>query len=220
MAHEFVYSANPASSGWNTPAVDAEILAYLCELISESGTNPSAEMVELGCGKGNLTLPLAEMGFSITGVDISPTALKAAEIRAASCDSQARFILADVTLPDFHKLFSGIDCVVDGLCLHCIIGPDRNTVLNSAWEMLRPGGVFLVITMCGNPRASALRARFDCESRCIVDGEIADRYLGIGETLLAELKDAGFDIAYHRFVQGSYQSGDQDMLLAVGVRKQ
>lgn len=55
--HEQVYAQNPAAPGWNSPAVDAEILSYVFELLDVANLKPPARILELGCGMGNLSIP-------------------------------------------------------------------------------------------------------------------------------------------------------------------
>lgn len=213
--HEYIYSANPNASGWNERAVDQEILAYVHELLDQAQLVAPARLLELGCGMGNLALPLAEAGFQVVGIDISATAIEIAEQRARSVRDCVSFRAGDITLADVYRDLDAFDCILDGLCWHCIIGQDRCALLNLVRNVLQPQGCLLVMTMCGNPRSARLQARFDPISRSIINGCVAERYLGQPQDLDAELRSAGFDIVYRRLVAGDSRSGDQDMFLAV-----
>ena len=216
--YEFLYAAMREAPGWNSEAVDAEILSHVEELLREAGLRAPATVLEVGCGMGNLAIPLSEKGFRVTGVDVSATAIAAARKRASRFGNAPQFAVADVTDPETYRELAELDCVVDGLCLHCLIGQDRRTALEQVSKVLRVGGFFLVVTMCGDPRSKELRARFDETSRCTHHGLVADRYLGYAEQILEELREAGFRCQYHRVVDGSAETGDQDMLIAVAVR--
>jgi SAM-dependent methyltransferase len=217
LEYEFLYSAKRNESGWNTPLVDAEISSHIVELLREAQLHAPATVLELGCGMGNLTIPLSDRGFKVTGLDISPTAVAAAQKILRARGNSPRYIVADITSSEAYRDLPLFDCVVDSLCLHCIIGQDRQTVLAHVRKVLRPGGFFLVLTMCGDPRSNALRSHFDARSRCTCHGSVADRYLGRAPQILEEVKEAGFRIKYHRVVDGSDESGDQDMLIAIAV---
>ena len=217
LHHEHIYAANPAASGWNLPSVDREILAYVEELLHEARVLPPARILELGCGMGNLAIPLACSGFEVVGIDISMTAIAAANKRAVAAGSSARFKVGDITSAQAYSSSEKFNCVVDGLCWHCIVGEDRRMMLDLVRHVLEPNGSFLVITMCGDPCGSKLRDRFDPRSRCITDGDVAQRYLGQPEELSLELSEAGFQVIYHRIVDGNPISEDQDMLLAVAI---
>lgn len=51
------------------PGYPAEVYA---DLIALTGVGPSARLLEVGCGPGKATLPLARMGFAITAVELGP----------------------------------------------------------------------------------------------------------------------------------------------------
>lgn len=72
-------------------------LAYFRDLAERSG----GPVLELGCGSGRLTIPLAEAGFDIVGLDRSAAMLERAEARRAALPPEARrrvrFIEGDMT---------------------------------------------------------------------------------------------------------------------------
>ncbi len=62
------------------------------------GTNMLVRHVmDLGCGVGDKSVFLAKSGFSVTGVDFAPTALKEARAAAEKERVRVTFILADIT---------------------------------------------------------------------------------------------------------------------------
>lgn len=215
LLHEQIYAAKPTASGWNEADVDQEIFSYVEELLSHAQVIAPAALLEIGCGMGNLALPLAHAGFRVTGIDIAATAIARAVQKAQVVGLDAHFRVGNVILSEAYRGLPAFDCVLDGLCWHCIIGQDRPAFLRCVSNALKPGGCFLVMTMCGNPRSPRLQALFDPASRYITNGHLARRYLGMPQDLEAELGNAGFEIIYHRFVDGNSVSGDQDMFLAV-----
>jgi SAM-dependent methyltransferase len=64
-------------SGWHGSATAAEIRSLLQELLSHTGAGGGAAL-ELGCGTGPLSRALAEAGFDVLGLDISPVAIERA----------------------------------------------------------------------------------------------------------------------------------------------
>ena len=54
----------------------------------------------MGCGAGNYAIYLASIGFDVTGVDLSPTAIKIAKENAKKKGVTSNFLIADV-LGDF-----------------------------------------------------------------------------------------------------------------------
>ncbi|HEX7701155.1 MAG TPA: class I SAM-dependent methyltransferase, partial [Kofleriaceae bacterium] len=107
---------------------------------------------------------LVERGFDVTGIDISPTAIAWATERAIP---GTRFVVGDVVA----EIPGAYDFVIDGHCLHCIIGDDRSRMLANVRGALVPGGSLFVATMCGEITLPKLRACFDPITRCqVVDG--------------------------------------------------
>lgn len=216
--HELIYAANPCAFGWNEAAVDREIFSYVEELLFHAGVTAPATILEVGCGMGNLTIPLGRAGFDMIGIDISPTAIEKATQRALLVGLHMCFRVGNVILRETYRELAELDCVLDGLCWHCLIGQDRQIFLNCVRNALKPQGFFLVITMCGDPRSARLQALFDPISRCIISGSVAERYLGMPWDLETELSNAGLVVIYHRLVEGNTVPGDQDLFLAVTRR--
>lgn len=152
-------------------------------------------LLELGCGAGNMTCWFAKKGYKTTGIDIAPSAIAWAKERARSQQMQMDFRTGNaLELPrDFDNAF---DIVFDGHCLHCIIGEDRNIFLRNAYRALKPGGCFLVYTMCGEVLDPDMQPYFDVQSRHVISGNIAIRHIGYPEAILEEIRHAGFSITY------------------------
>lgn len=60
------------------------------------GLAPGARVLDVPCGHGRLALPLAAKGCAVTGVDISPEFLRAAEEGAREQGVPARWLLSDM----------------------------------------------------------------------------------------------------------------------------
>jgi ubiquinone/menaquinone biosynthesis C-methylase UbiE len=172
----------------------------------------------LGCGTGDIAIWLGLEGYEAYGIDIAPSAIAWANEKAQAQQSPVQFTVGSVLdlavyLDDFFHL------VVDGRCLHCIIGPDRAATLASIYRLLQLGGGFLVQSMCGEVMdESPMKANFDPMSRYTINREgIATRYIGAAEDILEELTAAGFAIAHSEIVprQGP---DDQDDLVAISVK--
>lgn len=109
------------------------------------------------------------------------------------------------------------DIVVDGYCLHCIIGADRAKTLAEVRRVLKPGGLFHIRTMCGDPVCAGLRQGFDPATRTQNSSGFALRYLGRPEEILAEIEAAGFGAARSMLVP-SPGGDDQHMLYIDAIK--
>ena len=65
------------------------------EFIARLGLAPDEHVLDVACGTGNLSLPAARAGATVTGVDIAPNLLAQAEARAAAERVSIAFELGD-----------------------------------------------------------------------------------------------------------------------------
>jgi SAM-dependent methyltransferase len=96
-------------------------------------------ILELGCGTGKLSIPLAEAGFSVTGLDNSPALLRF----AASKNRNVRWIEGDMRDFDLEERFALIMLPSNNLChLHTV--EDFQGCMSSVKRHLLPGGAFVI----------------------------------------------------------------------------
>lgn len=62
-------------------------------------------VLELACGTGRITIPIAEKGFRVTGLDVSEAMLSRAKIKAATKGVQVDWVRADCRDFVLHKHF-------------------------------------------------------------------------------------------------------------------
>lgn len=109
--------------GWGDPAFaptwyrDDARSAPLVAAVS-SGWFPSGSTVlDVGCGRGENAAWLASQGFSVTGIDVSQTALRHAETNYLARYQNLRFQRVDVAVPTQLGTF---DIITDIGCFHCL----------------------------------------------------------------------------------------------------
>ena len=157
----------------------------------------SGNLLELGCGAGNVALMFAEKGYDVEGIDISETAINWAKQRFEKSGYQGGFVKGNVV--DL-SLFSDrrFDVVIDGNCLHCILGGDRKTILDGVYRVLKPNGVFFVSTLSGSPREAwfqeGYNETYDAHSRTLYREGVPYRHFAEKKSILEELSLSGFKV--------------------------
>src|SRR5438874_1021511 len=74
----------------------------------EESSATGGRVLELGCGSGRLTVPIAQHGIDIAGADLSAAMLVAARARALAAGVDVPFVQADMRRFDLAGLFSTI----------------------------------------------------------------------------------------------------------------
>jgi SAM-dependent methyltransferase len=73
-----------------------EAILFIKKLIGYLQPKPGSTMLDVACGKGRHSIALAEMGFDVTGIDLSADSIEAAK---ASENEQLHFYQHDMRLP-------------------------------------------------------------------------------------------------------------------------
>jgi SAM-dependent methyltransferase len=121
---------------WDTGEADEHLVAF----VGERGVAPGRAL-DVGCGTGTNAQWLAQRGFDVLGVDVSPLAIDHARAKlpggAPRCRFEARDFLADPPAGPFSLVF-------DRGCFHVFDEPeDRARFAARVAELLAPDGVWL-----------------------------------------------------------------------------
>src|SRR5215472_7901136 len=96
-------------------------------------------VLELACGSGRLTIPIAQSGVEIVGADSSLSMLEAARAKAAAAGVTVKFFAADMRDFKLLPLYSRI--ILAGNSLQHLLTPhDLRRCLACARRHLAPGG--------------------------------------------------------------------------------
>ncbi|MEX0662742.1 MAG: class I SAM-dependent methyltransferase [Balneolaceae bacterium] len=120
---------------------EAEDLARLIEKIIPRETYP--KVLDLGCGRGRHSLTLAEKGYGVMGIDLSPQAIAKATKKAEKRGlKNVQFKEQDMRIP----LDDTFDAVVNLFTTFGYFLEDSENikVLRSVHSMLRPKGRFMI----------------------------------------------------------------------------
>lgn len=117
---------------------------------------PGASVLDLGCGVGRWSLPLARQGARVTGVDLSPSMLREAARRAAAegVAERCRFVAADVSRLSLRQRF---DLVLGVTVLQHVTDSARlQAALEGIAAHLAPGGRALLLEAAPRRAAAGL----------------------------------------------------------------
>jgi SAM-dependent methyltransferase len=170
-------------SGWGGNERMAHERIWIERLFSYAEIPTAGDVLELGCGEGHYARLLAEKGYSVTGVDISPTAIEWAKEKNIETGHHVRYLVVDLTKPDVLP-GETFDLIGDGNCLHCILEPDRKIFLSNVQRLLKVNGVFFVYSKCSSSTSDEV-TEFEGKPY---------RYAPSQENLHRELEAAGFEI--------------------------
>ncbi len=207
---------------------------FLKDVLSQPWAPKSGRAIELGCGTGPILRRVCKRGFSGVGIDVSKTAITMAKEQSKGLD--IKFRQGDVCNLNTKSL-GKFDLVIDGLCLHCITDiKDRKAYLDTVFKILKDGGLFVLLTMCGPMD----RKRFSevCKGHEIVKKVIhvpfedksyeglvkfndkyylPSRYVSHWKEILSEVRRAGFALKLIRY--NANNSKDFCGTLTVGALK-
>ncbi|MFG2989092.1 class I SAM-dependent methyltransferase [Streptomyces sp. NPDC048257] len=100
-----------------------------------------ADVLDVGCGTGSLSLLLAEAGHRVTGVDLAPRMVERAGAKLAAAGFEGRFLVGDAAAaPTGHHRYDVV------LCRHLLWTlPDPEAALREWVARLAPGGRLVLV---------------------------------------------------------------------------
>lgn len=165
--------------------------------------NKEARILELCCGTGRLTIPIAKDGHNISGVDFTPSMLEQAKLKASESGLDITFIDADIRtldLPDKYDLI-----FIPFNSIHQLYkNEDLFNTFKSVKNHLKKEGLF--IFDCFNPNM-----KFIVENENVLK-EIAEyttndeRHVLLKEIMKYEDKTQINRIEWHYFINGKFDS--------------
>jgi ubiquinone/menaquinone biosynthesis C-methylase UbiE len=100
--------------------------------------HPGETVLDMGCGTGRFTVPMAESGAEVTGYDISPAMLERLQCTARERGQQVQVCEGDMAHLPFDD--GTFDVVTSMLALMHVPVDDRQQVFLEAARVLKPGG--------------------------------------------------------------------------------
>ncbi|MFC2098105.1 class I SAM-dependent methyltransferase [Bacteroidota bacterium] len=122
-------------------------------IIGELALEPGDTVLDVGCGTGRHSIPLALHGIRMTGIDLSEGMLAQARQYAERENADLELLQADATKFSFPEPFDHAICLCEGAL--GLLGSDDDAgkrdllVLRNISESLRPGGKLLMTVLNG-----------------------------------------------------------------------
>ena len=158
-------------------------------IIKQHSRDKQLNLLDIGCGGGNLCFLEAEAGHRATGVDSSEAMIS----RAIDCQRSAP-VETQGRLQFIHSDFRGLGDVISeriydvvtaiGVMYHC---PEDDSVLSLARDLLEPGGLFVV---------SCRNRLFNMVS--LSENTVNEIDNGTASDLITQIKDLDHSVTHNR----------------------
>jgi SAM-dependent methyltransferase len=117
-----------------------------------------SDVLDAGCGHAELSLTLAADGYTVVGIDLSPTAIAAASKAAQERGlTSATFVQSDITkITGYDERFN---TVVDSTLFHSLPVEARDDYLRSVHRAAAPGASYFILVFAKGAFPAELEAK-------------------------------------------------------------
>jgi len=123
---------------WNIGEPQPELAALI-----EAG-KVRGEVLDAGCGYAELSLALAADGYTVVGIELTPTAVAAAKQAAAERNlTTATFVQDDIT--SFTGFDGRFDTIIDSTLFHSLPVDGRDGYQQSVYRAAAPGATYYIL---------------------------------------------------------------------------
>jgi len=130
-------------SALTTPDKNTAYIKFLSRLLPKEG-----RILDCACGYGRLTIPLAQKGFAVEGVDCAENLIADAKSFAAKSNLAINFIIGDMcALPYQDNSFAYVMCMWSSFN-HVLTQQDQFSALREMLRVTQPTGTILLDLPC------------------------------------------------------------------------
>lgn len=163
----------------------------------------NARILELCCGTGRLTLPIASDGYNIMGVDHTSSMLEQARAKASEAGLEVEFIEADIRELELPEKYDFIFIPFNSI-QHLYDNEDLFKALSVVKHHLKKGGLFLLD--CFNPNIRFIAEGEKGKSKFAEYTTKDGREVLVEEAMRYDVKMQVNRIEWHYFINGKFDS--------------
>jgi SAM-dependent methyltransferase len=117
-------------------AVSEKIATAGETLVDAAGIEPGMDVLDVGCGTGNATIPAAKLAARVTGLDASPGLIEVAREKGADAMVEVDWLVGDAQAMPFED--DSFDRVIS--IFGHMFAPDHRAAADELKRVCRPGG--------------------------------------------------------------------------------
>jgi ubiquinone/menaquinone biosynthesis C-methylase UbiE len=117
-------------------AVSEKIATAGETLVGAASIEPGMDVLDVGCGSGNATIPAAKLAARVTGLDASPGLIEVAREKGADAMVEVDWIVGDAQAMPFED--DSFDRVIS--IFGHMFAPDHRAAADELKRVCRPGG--------------------------------------------------------------------------------
>lgn len=130
---------------WDTHGT-AALTSVTAAVVAVANARPGLTVVDLGCGNGQVSIPLARQGADVLAVDVSPAMADSLRAEAKRQGLTALTVIA-APVEELDLPAGSVDLVVSSYALHHLRDADKARLVRTASRWLRPGGRLIIADM-------------------------------------------------------------------------
>jgi ubiquinone/menaquinone biosynthesis C-methylase UbiE len=115
-------------------------------VLAAADAGPDRQVVDIGCGAGQLSLALAEAGARVLAIDPSQSQISRLKASAGQ-RALTEFECLAMPIERLSLPAESVDLIVSSYALHFLRDVDKGRLVAAAYHWLRPGGTLIVADM-------------------------------------------------------------------------